>query len=92
MDFMLWIEESFYSSYKIYHSAWYLIWIIPQRSISYISDPFGGREYTSLKILLFVVQLVTRGFNIEDEVLFYQAKLIIPDFTYGEKTATSPSR
>ena len=33
--------------------------------------------------------MADRGFNIQNEVQFYQAKLAIPNFTHGKKPAAS---
>ena len=30
------------------------------------------------------IDMADRGFHIDDDVAFYQAKLVIPDFTRGE--------
>ena len=83
-----------YSNYKHHQTVKYLIGISPQGTVTFISDGWGGR--TSDKHIVEKSGLLNHlapgdiimadcGFNIADDVAFYHAKLVIPDFTKGKK-------
>uniref|UniRef100_UPI00358E209D uncharacterized protein isoform X1 n=1 Tax=Myxine glutinosa TaxID=7769 RepID=UPI00358E209D len=82
-----------YSNYKQHHTVKYLIGISPQGTVIFISAGWGGR--TSDKhivqksgflqnLLPGDIVLADRGFKIADDIAFYQAKLVIPDFKGGK--------
>ena len=82
-----------YSNYKHNQTVKYLIGIAPQGVITFISEGWGGRtsdKYITEKsgildnLLPGDVVMVDRGFNIEEAVNFFQAKLAIPNFTRGK--------
>ena len=75
----------------------YLIGIAPQGMVTFISNGWGGRtsdkhivEKSGLldNLLPGDILMADRGFKISDDVAFYQAKLVIPDFKW-EKTTPS---
>lgn len=79
-----------YSSYKHHNTVKYLIGITPQRTVSYISEGWGGRtsdkyltEHCSLLHHLVPGDtiLADRGFDISG---FYCSTLKIPAFTRGK--------
>lgn len=83
-----------YSNYKHKQTVKYLIGITPQGSVSFLSDAWGGRASDKviiedsgllLHLLPGDILMADRGFRIEDECMFYQAQLAIPDFTRGKK-------
>ena len=83
-----------YSKYKHHQTVKYLIGISPQGTVTFISDGWGGRtsdkhivEKSGLLNHLVPGDIIMadRGFNIADDVAFYHAKLVIPDFTKGRK-------
>ena len=83
-----------YSHYKHHQTVKYLIGISPQGTVTFISDGWGGRasdkhivEKSGLlnHLLPGDILMADRGFKIADDVAFYQAKLVIPDFTKGKK-------
>ena len=82
------------SNYKHHNTVKFLIGITPQGVISFISRAWGGRvsdkhvtENSGVlrKLLPGDIVLADRGFDIADNVGFYQAKLYIPAFTKGKK-------
>ena len=83
-----------YSNYKHHQTVKYLIGISPQGTVTFISDGWGGRtsdkhivEKSGLlnNLVPSDIIMADRGFNIADDVAFYHAKLVIPDFTKGRK-------
>ena len=83
-----------YSNYKHHQTVKYLIGIAPQGMVTFISNGWGGRtsdkhivEKSGLlnNLLPGDILMADRGFKISDDVAFYQAKLVIPDFTKGKK-------
>ncbi|XP_046862061.1 uncharacterized protein LOC124455472 [Xenia sp. Carnegie-2017] len=83
-----------YSSYKHHNTVKYLIGITPQGSLSFISDGWGGRvsnkhltEECGLleKLTPGDVILADRGFDIQESVGLYCARVKIPAFTKGKK-------
>lgn len=83
-----------YSSYKHHNTVKYLIGITPQGSVSFISDGWGGRvsdkhltEECGLleKLTPGDVILADRGFDIQESVGLYCARVKIPAFTKGKK-------
>ena len=83
-----------YSNYKRHNTIKFLIAVTPCGTISYISKCWGGRvsdRYLTQQCgFLDLLQpgdvvLADRGFNIEDDLKFYGAKLEIPAFTRGKK-------
>ena len=88
-----------FSRYKSQETVKYLIGIFPQDVIIIISPGYGGRESVKHivtdsgflnKIFPGDVVMADRGFTIQEEVGFYQAKLVIPTFTKGKKAVTPP--
>ena len=82
-----------FSNYKYHNSVKVLIGILPQGTISFLSEAWGGR--TSDKFLTencgFLRNLLPgdfaiadRGFTIHDKVMFYHENLNIPAFTKGK--------
>ena len=83
-----------WSNYKLHNTIKFLIGITPQGVISFLSKAWGGRisdkhltEHSRIlqKLLPGDTVLADRGFDIEDSVGFFQAKLHIPSFTRGKK-------
>ena len=83
-----------YFQYKIHNTEKFLIGITPCGTISYVSRCWGGRvsdRYLTQRCgfleLLRPGDLVLadRGFNIEEDLNFYGAKLAIPAYTRGKK-------
>lgn len=83
-----------WSNYKHHNTIKFLIGVTPQGSVSFLSKAWGGRvsdkhisEHCGIlrKLEPGDIVLADRGFNIEDSVGFYQAKLHIPAFTRGKK-------
>ena len=79
-----------FSNYKHHNTLKILIGITPQGTISFISEPWGGRtsdifltENCGLlnKLLTDDVVLADRGFNIQESASLYCAKVVIPPFT-----------
>lgn len=87
-----------YSSYKSHNTMKYLIAIAPQGVITFISKGWGGRtsdvhitgnsEFLQ-NLLPGDLVLADRGFDVEDQVGLYCAKLEIPAFTSGKKQLAS---
>lgn len=82
-----------YFNYKHHNTVKVLIGITPQGTISYVSEPWGGRTSDVhltetcgiLKNLLpGDTTMADRGFTIEDAVGLYCAELKIPEFTKGK--------
>ena len=82
-----------WSSYKHHNTVKYLIGIIPQGVISYISNGWGGRvsdkyltEHSDFLQKHLPGDLVTadRGFDIADSLGTVGAQLVIPAFTRGK--------
>ena len=87
-----------FSSYKHHNTVTFLIGITLQGVISYISKAWGGR--TSDKFLTqscdfldnFLsgdIVMADRGFDIEETVALYCAKVKIPPFTKGKMQLSS---
>ena len=87
-----------FSSYKHHNTVKFLIGITPQDVISYISKAWGG--CTSDKFLTencnFLdnllpgdIVMADRGFDIEESVALYCAKVKIPSFTKGKRQLSS---
>ena len=83
-----------YSSYKHHNTVKYLIGITPQGTVSFISDGWGGRvsdkhltEESGIldKLIPGDVILADRGFDIQESVGLYCARIKIPAFTKGKK-------
>ena len=83
-----------YSNYKNHHTVKYLIGIAPQGVITFISKGWGGKvsdkyitEKSGIleKLLPGDILMADGGFNIKEDVSFYQAELVIPSFTKGKK-------
>ncbi|XP_065664562.1 uncharacterized protein LOC136086206 [Hydra vulgaris] len=83
-----------WSNYKSHNTVKYLIGIVPQGVISYISQGWGGRTSDKLiteqcgllkKLNPGDVVLADRGFNIADSVGLMCAEVKIPAFTRGKK-------
>ena len=90
-----------WSNYKHHNTVKFLIGVTPQGVFSFISKAWGGRvsdkyltENSGLlrKLLPGDIVLAYRGFDIADSVGFYQARLHIPAFTRGKKTAVCRGR
>ena len=82
-----------WSSYKHHNTAKFLIGIVPQGTVSFISKSWGGRtsdkfitEHSGLldNLLPGDLVLADRGFDIPDSVGLYCASLKIPAFTKGK--------
>ena len=82
-----------YSSYKKHNTAKYLIGISPQGTIVFISTGWGGRasdkwitENSGIldNILPGDVILADRGFDLQDIVSTYCARISVPAFTKGQ--------
>ena len=83
-----------YSHYKHHQTVKYLIGISPQGSVTFISAGWGGRVSDKhivqksgilANLLPGDIVMADRGFRIDEDVAFYQAKLVIPDFTRSKK-------
>ncbi|XP_049522892.1 uncharacterized protein LOC125945253 [Dermacentor silvarum] len=82
-----------WSTYKGSNTAKFLIAIAPQGVVTYISEGWGGRVSDKhitencglLDNLVPGDVLADRGFNIEDSVGFYCARLHVPVYTKGKK-------
>ena len=86
-------RASTWSNYKHRNTAKVLIGIIPQGTVAFISEAWGGRvsdkyltEHCGIlkKLLPGDVVLADRGFDIADSVASMQATLHIPAFTRGK--------
>ena len=89
------------SSYKHHNTVTFLIGIVPQGAITFISKAWGGRSsdrYIAehcgvLKNLLHGdhgdVILADRGSNIEENAALHCAKVRIPSFTHGTQQFTA---
>ncbi|XP_066913333.1 uncharacterized protein [Clytia hemisphaerica] len=82
-----------YSSYKHHNTVKVLLGITPQGTISFVSEPWGGRtsdvyltENSGLlkNLIPGDVVMADRGFTISDSVGLYCAELKIPEFTKGK--------
>ena len=82
-----------YSHYKSHNTVKYLIAIVPQGSISFISRGWGGRASDKTitencgilnKLVPGDQVLADRGFTVKDSVGMYCAELVIPPFTKGK--------
>ena len=82
-----------FSFYKHHHTIKYLIGISPQGVITFISPGWGGRTSDNhvtensnffKNLLPDDVMMADRGFTCQDEVSFFQAKLMTPSFTKGK--------
>ncbi|KAM9364991.1 putative ATP-dependent RNA helicase DDX43 [Pholidichthys leucotaenia] len=87
-----------YSSYKSHNTAKYLISITPQGTVNFISRGWGGRvsdkhitENCGYLNNLNPGDLVLadRGFNIQESLAYYGARIEIPAFTKGKKQLDS---
>lgn len=83
-----------YSKYKHHQTVKYLIGITPQGVVSFLTEASGGKtsdkhiiEESGLlnNLLPGDILMADRGFDTADQVTFYQAKLVIPNFTHGRK-------
>ena len=83
-----------YSHYKNHNTAKYLIGIVPQGSICFISNGWGGRVSDKFitencgilnKINPGDTILADRGFNIKETIGIFCATVKIPAFTKGKK-------
>ncbi|XP_067126808.1 uncharacterized protein [Centruroides vittatus] len=83
-----------WSQYKHHNTIKFLIGVTPQGSVSFISEPWGGRvsdkhltEHSGLLKYLLPGDLVLadRGFNITDSVGITGAQLAVPAFTRGKQ-------
>jgi len=86
-------RASTWSNYKHRNTAKILIGIIPQGTVAYISEAWGGRvsdkyltEHCGIlqKLLPGDIVLADRGFDIADSVASMRAELHIPAFTRGK--------
>ena len=82
-----------WSSCKHHNTVKVLIGITPQGTISYVSQPWGGRTSDKFltencgilnKLLPGDLVLADCGFTIAESVMFQQAQLAIPAFTKGK--------
>ena len=82
-----------WSNYKHKNTAKVLIGIVPQGTVGFVSDAWGGRASDKLitencgilkKLLPGDVILADRGFDIAESVGTMQARLHIPAFTKGK--------
>ena len=87
------VRAQTYSSYKYHNTVMYLIGVMPQVTVNYISEGWGGRtsdKYITehCSFLQNVVQgdtvLAARGFDIADSVGSYCSNLKLPAFTKGK--------
>ena len=83
-----------YSSYKDHNTVKFLIGIMPQGSVSFISDGWGGRASDKFitddsnllhNLLPGDTILADRGFDIKNSLGLYSATVTIPAFTKGQK-------
>lgn len=90
----LYARVQIYSSYKHHNTVKYLIGITPQGTVSFISDGWEGRVSDKLltercgileHLLPGDTILADRGFDIQDSVSLYCARVSIPAFTKGKK-------
>ena len=86
-----------FSSYEHHNTAKYLIGITPQGTVSYISCGWGGRVSDkhlteNCGLMKFLLPgdtiLADRGFDIQESVGLYCARVHIPSFTKGKKQLT----
>ena len=86
-----------FSSYKHHNTVKYLIGITPQGTVCFISEGWGGRvsdkhltENSGLldHIIAGDTILADRGFDIQDSVSLYCARITMPAFTRGKKQLT----
>ena len=86
-----------YSAYKHHNTVKYLIGITPQGTVCFISEGWGGRvsdkhltENSGLldHLLPGDTILADRGFDIQDSVSMYCARIAMPAFTKGKKQLT----
>ena len=82
-----------YSSYKHHNTVKYLMGVMPQGTVSYVSDGWGGRtgdkyitEHCSFlqNLVPGDTVLADRGFDMADSVGSYCSNLKIPAFTKGK--------
>ena len=82
-----------WSNYKSHNTVKYLIGIMPQGTISFASEAWGGRVSDKVitkesgilsKLLPGDLVLAYRGFNIGDLVAEYHAEAVLPAFTKGK--------
>ena len=82
-----------FSSYKHHNTIKILIGITPQGTVSFVSEPWGGRTSDKHltencgflnKLLPGDIVMADRGFTITESVGLQQAKLLIPAFTKGK--------
>ena len=86
-----------YSAYKHHNTVKYLIGITPQGTVCFISEGWGGRvsdkhltENSGLlnHLLPGDTVLADRGFDIQESVSIYCARVTMPAFTKGKKQLT----
>ena len=86
-----------FSSYKHHNTVKYLIGITPQETVCFISEGWGGRVSDkhlteNSRLLDHLIPgdtiLADRGFNIQDSVSLYCARITMPAFTRGKKLLT----
>ena len=86
-----------YSAYKHHNTIKYLIGITPQGTVCFISNGWGGRvsdKHLTMNsglldhLLPGDTILADRGFDIQDSVGMYCARIAMPAFTKGKKQLT----
>ena len=87
-----------FSSHKDHNTVKFLIGITPQGVMSYILEAWGGRPRDKFltenwdfldNLLPGDIIMADRGFDIEESVALYCAKVKIPSFTKGKRSLSS---